>query len=246
MRALILAAGVGRRLRAVHDAPKCLLELGGRSLLARQLEALAACGVGEVVICTGYRHERVAAAIPAGAGVELVSNPRYEQGSVLSLWCLREHLGQPGGALVLDADVLFDPRILARLLASEHGNCLLLDRDFEAGEEPVKVLLRDGRIRELRKRVDPGLAFDLCGESIGFYRFDAGAGAALRTILERYERAGRTGEPHEEAIRELVLSQPEAFGYEDVTGLAWTEIDFPEDLRRAREAILPRIEPDTP
>lgn len=244
MRAIILAAGVGKRLRATHDAPKCLLEIGGRSLLERQLDALRACGVDDIVICTGYRSELIDAALarmsPARP-VQCVHNPRFEQGSVISLWTVREHLASPQGSLVLDADVLFDPAIMARLVNSGHDNCLLLDRDFIPGDEPVKVLVSRGRIVEFRKQVDPTLAFELCGESVGFFRLDAASGQRLAARCEHYAASGGEQAPHEEAIRDLILARPGDFGFEDITGLAWTEIDFEQDVARAREQVLPRI-----
>ena len=245
MRALILAAGVGRRLRATHDAPKCLLNIGGQTLLERQLAALAACGVTDIRVCTGYRSELVDAALarlPGGQRVHTVYNPHFEQGSVVSLWTLRGALDGTDDALVLDADVLFAPAILRRLLASGHRNCLLVDRDYLPGEEPVKVLLQDGRIVEFRKQVAADIAFDTCGESVGFFRFAPDMAARLAACCDTYAAGGSEQAPHEEAIRDLILDAPGEFGIEDITGLPWTEIDFEADVHRAREEVLPRLQ----
>ena len=96
MTAIILAAGVGKRLHAVSGGrPKCLIEIGGTSLLRRLLESLAACGVAEAVIVTGFGADAVRAAVatpPAGIRVRTVFNARFKEGAILSLATAREML----------------------------------------------------------------------------------------------------------------------------------------------------------
>jgi choline kinase len=242
VRAAIFAAGVGQRLTGAQGPPKALLSFAGRSLLARHLDILASLGVDEVVVGTGYRAEAIAAevaALGAGGRVRLVHNERFREGSVVTLWSLREAVLGGGEVLIMDADVLYDRRILARLVESPHADCLLIDRGFEPGEEPVKVCLADGRIVEFRKRVE--VAYDTVGESVGFFRFGEAQARRLIAAAESYVAGGRADAPHEEAIRDLLLAQPGAFGIEDVTGLPWIEIDFPGDVARAEREILPKL-----
>lgn len=248
MKAVILAAGVGRRLGgSAGQKPKCLLEFGGRSLLRRHFDLLARCGVRDVAVGVGYRAQEVGAEIArwnSGLQVEIVQNPDFEQGSMVTLWHLRKAVAAARDLLLMDADVLYDRRMLERLIASPHANCFLLDRDFVPGDEPVKLCVRDGRLVEFRKKV--AVEFDYCGESVGFFRFSPGMAATLNAAVQHYVDAGRVAEPHEEAIRDVLLAEPEAFGWEDVTGIPWLEIDFPEDVARARDEILPALrgEPD--
>ena len=249
MQAVILAAGCGTRL--AQDAqwgsvPKALLRFGGESLLERHLRLLRDCGVTAVWVAVGYAADQVRAELarpPDGLAVDTVFNPDYRLGSIVSVWHARTPLLTGDDTLLMDADVLYDERMLLPLLRSRQPDCLLLDRDFEPGEEPVKVCVRDGRIVEFRKRVAPGLTFDLCGESVGFFRL---CGQTCRALVERasvYVETGRGQEPHEEALRDLMLeAEPGRFGIEDVTGLPWIEIDFPGDIERARLEILPRLQ----
>lgn len=244
VRAVILAAGVGARLGADADnLPKALLSFGGKSLLARHVEILAAAGVDEIAIGVGYRADRIEAELAKIASpipIKTVPNERYRDGSIVTLWCMREALTDGNEILLMDADVLYDRRMIERLLASNHANCLLYDGDFEPGEEPVKICVRDGRIVEFRKQVRT--RFDHCGESVGFFRLSPFVAGALAAAAESYVEAGRTGEMYEEAIRDLLLDgAADRFGYEDVTGVPWVEIDFPEDVVRARDEILPRL-----
>jgi choline kinase len=159
---------------------------------------------------------------------------------VVSLWAGREVLRGGDDVLLMDADVLYHPDVLCRLTGSPLRNCLLIDRDLEPGDEPVKICLRGGCIVEFGKTVEG--AFDRVGEWPGFLRLEPGMAAELATITNQFVAASRHEEPYEPAIREILLNgSPSRFGVEDITGLPWIEIDTPEDLRRAREKILPAL-----
>lgn len=243
--ALILAAGVGARLGAsADDRPKALLRFGGKTLLQRHLEILTSCGVRNVAIAVGFRADLIAAEVARhdiDCDVTLVENPRYSEGSVVSLWALREMLENSAPLLLMDADVLYDRRMIDHLLGSRHPACLLMDRDLEPGDEPVKICIREGRIVDFRKVVDT--PHDYHGESVGFFKFSEATAHHLAATVDRYVSAGRSGEPYEEAIRDVLLTDAaDVAGFEDVTGIPWIEIDFPEDVAAANAAILPKLE----
>lgn len=247
MDALILAAGVGNRLGELGgDRPKSLLEFGGRSLLARHLDALARIGVARLTVCVGYRHEAIEAELAAHARIPVhtVHNPLFREGSVRSLWTAREALRAGQEILLMDADVLYAPGLLATLARSRQPNVFLLDRDLPPGDEPVKICVRDGRIVEFRKIPDPSIRWDFAGESVGFFKFSPAAAAELASTTEQYIAQQREREAYEEAIRDMILAQTQPLAFEDITGTPWIEIDFPDDVRRARDDILPRIAHD--
>jgi choline kinase len=142
----------------------------------------------------------------------------------------------------MDADVLYDERLMGRLIASPRPSCLLLDRNCEAGEEPVKVCVSGERIVEFGKVIAPGIEYDFFGESVGFFKVSAPAAARLRARVEAFLRRGDRDSLYEAAVRELLLEEPDVeFGFEDVTGLPWTEVDFHADLERARREIVPLL-----
>lgn len=251
MHAIILAAGRGSRLAHYNPDgdPKCLMEFGGRSLLARHLDLLHRFGVRQADLVVGYEADRIVehvATLASRPDIALHFNPRYEQGSVLSLWAAADSLCSGRPVLVMDADVLYHPVILERLVQTSIENCYLLDRDFAHGEEPVKIAVRDGVMVEFRKRLDEGLAYDTIGESVGFFRFGPDCAAQIAEACARYDAEGLADAPHEEALRDILLAQPANFGFEDVSGLPWIEIDFPEDVKRAGLEILPAIRRDFP
>jgi choline kinase len=247
MRAIILAAGRGQRLQQPEhrQIPKCLLRFGGKTLLERHLLALGACGVSEVVLALGFKRELIEAEVDdmrVGPPLEIVINPAFDLGSVLTVHTAAEPLGRGGEVLLMDADVLYHGQILKALVAGERAvNRVLMDRDFEAGDEPVKLCLRDGVPVELRKRLAPDLQYDTVGESVGFFRFDEAGARRLREIVAGYVARGASDMPHEEAVRDLIRERGHAFEVADVTGLPWIEIDFPNDVARAEREILPEL-----
>ena len=239
MKAIILAAGRGERLgEAAGGRPKCLLQFGGKTLLQRHIEHLNGLGAERIIIVTGYRHRAIEAALAeadSAAPVETIVNPDYEAGSVVSLHCACEHLGDNTDSLLMDADVLYEPAILGRLFTTRYGNCFLLDREFEPGDEPVKLCVSGATPVEFRKQPDAGIAWDFQGESVGFFRFDAGVCRRLALKARSYLDNNRREEPYEEVIRDLLMETPQLFHFEDITGQAWIEIDFPADVERAAE-----------
>lgn len=241
MRAIILAAGKGRRMTFQQNRlPKVMLTFGGKSLLRRHIEILRHCGVDEITVAVGYHADLIEAEIAAmGCGdyVETVYNPDYKQGSIVTLWAVREALMRGGGVVLMDGDVLYDYRMMERLLMSDHGNCFLLDRDFEEGEEPTKLCVRDGHLVEFHKVVN--VAYDFWGESVGFFRLTEDVARRLVPACKRYLDADMRFELYDEALRDILITDPPgAFGFEDVTGLPWTEIDFMEDVAYANDTVL--------
>ena len=247
MRAIILAAGRGLRLQQADDRqlPKCLLQFGGMSLLERHLRMLKSAGVDEVVLALGYRHDRVEAELDRlhwTPRPEIVLNSKYELGSVLTVHTAADAMTRGGDVLLMDADVLYDERIMQPLTdGAAPSNRILIDREFEAGDEPVKVCVQDGVPVELRKQVAAGLRFDIIGESVGFFRLDDRAARRFAELVAGYVATGREHLPHEETLRDLILERSQVFRIVDVTGAPWIEIDFPADVERAATEVLPQL-----
>jgi choline kinase len=232
MRAIILAAGVGRRLGdSVTEHPKCLLELEGRTLLDRMLDALQSVGVRETVIVVGHLAEQIERAAGPRPGVRTLRNPDYRKGAILSLWTAREAL--EGDVLVMDADVLFPTAMLRRLVDSPHGNCFLMDGRAANDGEAQMLMARGGRVFDITRGLRGD--YDACGESVGFLKLDAHGAALLRELLGRALKEGADGIEHEEVYPALMRACE--IGYERVDDLPWLEIDFPEDVEHARALL---------
>ena len=225
------------------DGPKILLQFGGRSLLQRHIAALHANGVEDISITIGHEGDSIRHEIERlglNGRIRFVENPRYREGSLVSLWAQRDLLASGGPIVLMDGDVLYGDAMIGRLLAAAPENTLLVDREIEPGDEPVKICFRGDTIVDFRKK--PEHAHDWHGESVGFFRFSPDMARALGERTDWYVREGITTVEYEEAIRDLILAEPGRFGVADISDLPWTEIDFDVDVTRARLEILPQLE----
>ncbi len=240
MKAIILAAGVGKRLWSLtQHRPKPLIEVGGRTLLARSVEALAGMGIKQAVLVVGYRREMIQAAVGSGAcGVEVryLVNEAYHRGSISSLWEARSEFNQD--VVIMDADVLFHREILRRLINSPHRTALCLDETVtQQGEECMAVVCGD-RVVALSKRMPD--RYDLAGEGVGFLKVHGADLDGLRESVRAHVDRGEWDMEYEDALADF-FSRVKV-GFERVGGLPWIEIDFPEDVARAERDILPKLE----
>ncbi len=256
----MLAAGVGRRLYGddYSQPSKALLEIGGRSLLSRHVEILKDQGIDELVMVVGHRKEElIAAAHEAeaqvaedmatedmakdGSGfIRSIFNPRYRGGPIISLWTASEVLRSGADVLFMDADVLYHPALMDRLINSPSANCFLLDRDIEPGDDPVRLCIRDGVPVEFGKKIEGD--FDLVGEWPGFMKMSPDIAHKVADACDVLMDEARLEVTYEEAMRAVIKNEPPGtFGFEDITDIPWIEIDFPADLLRAEKHILPRL-----
>ena len=240
MKAVILAAGVGRRLRALTPRrPKCLIEIGGRSLLSRYFDVLVDLGLTRICLVVGYKHELIREAVasyPSSLDVTFLVNAAFERGSIGSLWVARQVFDDD--LVIMDADVLFHPTILSRLLTSSSPNALVMDETVRQRTEECMVAVRQGRVVSLSKRMPS--QYDLVGEGVGFLRVARVALPwLLRSVEARVSRGNLDGE-YEDALDDFFREIP--VGVEKIGGLPWIEIDFPEDVERAQREILPKLD----
>ncbi len=240
----MLAAGFGERLERDADAPpKILLRFGGKSLLQRHAEILRYLGFEELVLGIGNQAELVQQEISKlniGNFVRAVYCPDFAKGAPYTLWGLRAEFNGP--AVFMDGDVLYDHRLMARLCESEHETCFAMDRNVRPGDDPVKICFRNDEIVDFHKI--PSAPHDEFAEWIGFLRLSAQMAGRVEGALRPYIEKGRTDFIYEQAFGDLLRASPAGtFGVEDITGLPWTEIDFPHDLDYAENNIFPRLEP---
>lgn len=245
MKAVMLAAGLGTRLygNGEDQPPKVLLRFENKTLLERHVEILRMLGIEELVMVLGYRKDEIEAelkAIGAGDFVRTRFNPDFHDGPVVSLWMARDVLTSGSDVLFMDADVLYPPLLLERLIAAPDPTCFLFDRRIDAGEDPVRICIRDGRIVDFGKMIEGD--FDAIGEWPGFMKMSTAIAGRIAEATARYVDAGKVKLAYEPAMRDVMMdSPPGTFGFEDITGVPWIEIDFPGDLIRARQIIYPQV-----
>lgn len=239
MKAIILAAGVGKRLWPVtQHRPKCLIQIGGQSLLHRYLQSLAEVGVQRADIVVGYKQEMIRAAVESnayGVHVNFLVNDQFHRGSISSLWIARTALDDD--VIVMDADVLFHREILRRLVQSPYPNALLMDESVKQTGEECMVVVEGGRVIALTKKMP--LHYDYAGEGVGFLKVrhadTTHVVASLRTYVDREAWQMEYEDALLEFFRDVKV------GHEKIGGLPWTEIDFPEDIEKAERDVLPKM-----
>src|SRR5262252_3777341 len=232
--AVILAAGNGTRMGSLTaDRPKAMLDVDGRSLIDRSLDALAACGITDVTIVAGYQQQRLRDHL--GNRVRFIDNARYrETNSLYSLWLAREVLS--GGAVIMNSDILVSPELLRRLTASPVQDAVLIDDASPLDDETMKVKTWQGFAIDFGKDLPP---WDADGENVGVLKFGPRGGKRLVGHLDALITAGHENAWAPMAFRAVAQEWPLRAVTTD--GLPWTEIDFPADLDRARQIIVPAM-----
>jgi choline kinase len=236
MRAIILAAGGGKRLDAIRgDLPKCLIEIGGVSLIERQIQALRTVGVDDITAVVGFAADQVIER--CGPDLTYVENARHaETNSLYSLWLTRHLLSD--GFVVLNADVLFHTQMLADLVSAKYEDALLVSYEPVAllGDEEMKVKVRRGRVVDISKQLDP---MEADGENVGIVKFGPSGAALLTAQMDLLVAEGNLRAWAPRAFHEFAGSRH--LHVISTRGYPWIEIDFPEDYNRAVEEILPQM-----
>jgi len=238
MQAIILAAGLSKRLRPLTDSvPKCLLKVGGKTILEMTLNNVLKNGINEFVMVTGYREDMIKKFIAKnfpGLNITYLSNLDYENNNnSYSLWMTKNYIKED--SILLDSDILFDFRIISKLLDSSYTDCLAVKKSENLGDEEIKVIIDStNKILHIGKLLDIEESY---GESIGIERFSYGFFSSLGEVLERkIVREKNVNEFYEASFQEL-YDRGNAMYAVDVSEYKCMEIDFPEDLEKAEKEI---------
>ena len=238
---VILAAGMAKRLRPLTDTkPKCLLEVGGKTLLQRTVDAMAATGITEFVVVTGYRANMIRDFLTIHYSlftIHFLHTADYEHNNnIYSLWMAGQKV-RGKEFLLMDSDILCDPKAIAEV-ARQSEPALALNR-HELGEEEMKIVVdADNRITEISKtcRVE-----DAVGESVGIEKMTADYSEALyRELDQMIEKEGLIDIFYERAFERLI-PQGHTFKVIDTTRYFSYELDTPEDFEKATQLLPPEL-----
>jgi len=236
---VILAAGMAKRLRPLTDSkPKCLLEVGGRTLLERTVNAMQQAGISQFVVVTGYLSEMIRGFLLdrfPGLEITFIHNADYEHNNnIFSLW-LSMQVVRGKEFLLMDSDILCDPAAVKRI-AQESESALALNR-HECGEEEIKVIVDgEGHITEISKVCS---IKDAIGESVGIEKMTAEYSEAIyQELVKMIEQEGLIDVFYERAFERLI-PQGYTFKVVDTTSYFSYELDTPEDFERAQQ-LMPK------
>lgn len=239
--AVILAAGMGTRLRASHAGmPKGFLCVGEQPIVVESIERLRKAGIKQIIIVTGYYAEFYEELAAANPDINTVHNERYaESGSMYSLWCARDRIDR--GFLLLESDLVYEQRALT-VLQEGPDSAVLLSGPTNAGDEVYVEIEGDSVNRHLysmSKDAD-ALGADPSGELVGISRISPELFRYMREYAEMEFHADNLHVSYEEdalvyAGRQMPVPCPV------IDDLLWGEIDDPSHLERVKNSIYPRI-----
>jgi len=238
MIAILLSAGAGSRLLPhTQDVPKCLVEVGGQTILDSQLQALRLSGIERAVVVGGYRVSQIAdhlARHTERLPVELAFNPFWAvSSSIGSVWTVRDHLNGP--FCILNGDTLLDPMLLREAMAgAEAGVNLLVEPISTAAHDDMRVHVADGAVRAVSK----ALPLDaVTHRSLGVI-LSKGVNHEYRRALDAViSRPDGIQSYHHDVIDHL--AREARVNAIVVQGATWQEIDTPEDIANWTQDAAP-------
>ena len=236
--AIILSAGQGSRLLPLtENKPKCMLEIGGRSILQWQLDALLEAGISEVHVITGFHSDQVEAHLsscyPEEQWVSTLFNPFYNvSDNLASCWMARQHM--ENDFLLINGDTIFEPNVLKVVLSSpEAPVTLTIDEKDSYDEDDMKVTLEGDLVRNVSKILN---AEDTNAESIGMLYFRGSGVSDFRAILESEMRNLSGLKSWFLAVVDMMADEGKVRACR-ISGNRWAEIDFIADLEAAEKLL---------
>ncbi len=246
MKAVILAAGVGRRMRPLTDERhKTLLPIAGTTIVERLLEGLRDCDVRDVCMVTGYRHDELVEFVERrfpDLDVEFVRNRRYETtNNVFSMALALESTTVDDDILLIESDLIVDPRVLGQIVHSRHPNAALVDRYRPGLDGTVVSVAPDDAIVQVFPPHLQDATFDFSDKhkTLNIYRFDKEfARDTFGQLLSFYSRSIDDGCYYELLLGVLIYMRA-ATVYAEHVEYPWAEVDDPNDLASAEFEFNP-------
>ena len=234
-KAVILAAGLGTRLRPQTDGcHKSLLSVGGSTILERLIRNCLSCGISQFVLVMGHREEQIRKFVDKsfrGIRMTYIINDMYRStGDAYSLMLASSAIGA-AEFIVLDADEVFDVKVLRRLLDDDGPNAFCVDRSSKIEKDGSKVILdQDLAVLEIGQTNEPE---NLVALPLGVQKIGA---KTARLLFDDLKKSADDVSRHTEsrlAVYQRLLTNEVAFKAVDVTDLNWTDIDTPQDYAAA-------------
>lgn len=240
MKAVVLAAGQGTRIRSVHgEHPKCLIEVDGGTILDHQLEALSTAGINDIAIVVGYEKEQIISYVRTKSlinqRIHFIENPAFAiTNNIYSLWLALDWL-RGDSFVVLNADVVFDSEILRSALRLYAPISMIVDPLWR--DETMKVIIEEDRVTKMSKKISRE---EFNGTYIGITVFSKSIQNQFFREMHNLIGSGRVNEFFNIAVQQLA-NKGISVGFTSTEGLAWAEIDDPVDLSFAQRNVFPQL-----
>lgn len=246
MQAVILAAGRGERLRPLtENLPKGLITIEGKTLLEYSLDTLRKNGIKEVIIVVGFCQDAIKRRFGEnyrGLKIVYVSNDEYGITGSMYSFSKAKDLLRDDTTLLLESDLLYDPRAVKKVLEAPYKDCILVSELSHSGDEVYICVDDNQKITQLGKNISKEGRKNTVGELVGISKF---APKFLNQLFKKAEEDYRIGElnhHYEESV--FAASRKSGIPVYAVLckDLVWIEIDTEDNLKKAKEQIYPKIE----
>ena len=240
MKAIILAAGSGQRMRPLSLAThKTLLKIGNRTILDRLIDLLVVNQVTQITIVTGYRAEEVREHVTThhpSLDFQFIHNYRYaETNNICSLAMAIEEIPIDDDIVLIESDLVVESSVFTRLFASPHPNIALLDR-YRTGMDGTVVTVVDGIIANVIPPHLQGSNFNFADKykTLNIYKFSKEfCNGTFKNLLTYYSKVIDSQCYYEVILGIIIAMQREVIHAEILEGDCWAELDDPNDFNSA-------------
>ena len=240
MKAIILAAGMGTRLRPITmSVPKCLVPVNSRPILEHQLEALMLAGVQDVVLVVGHLAELISGKYGAsygGMNIHYVQNHIYDRtNNIYSLWLAKQHLNSQ--VLLLEADLVFEPELLQRLVQTPEPDVAIVER-FQPYMGGTVIQANGLRASRMVLKAHQGDDFDYASalKTVNIYKLSRELlQDEIVPQLDSYVAQQRYDQYYEAVFADLIAKDVMRLAVLCAAPNRWAEVDTWEDLQAAEK-----------
>jgi len=239
MKALLLAAGMSKRLRPLtNEIPKTLLKINGETIVDLIIQSLKRNNVKDFIIVTGHgeNHLRnhIERTYPELNVVFVFNNDYNKKENIFSVFLALEHLSENDDLLIVNSDVVFSKKIIDEFFNEMDGNQLLVDYEKKLGSEEMKVIFDEqGNLKQINKKLDP---LKSNGEYIGIAKIDKETISVFKQTTKEMIEQG-VNDYYEQIIQIMADNGTEIKGH-NIRDNLWVEVDTLQDLEYARRIVL--------
>lgn len=239
MQAIILAAGMGKRLgEHTKDKTKCMVEVNGVTLIERLLKQLSAFKLNKVVIVIGYEGDKVINLIGSeymGLKIKYVNNPIYDKtNNIYSLYLAKDYLLRDD-TLLFESDLILEDSIIKKLIENPYPSLALVDKYQSWMDGTVVTIDEDNNIESFVPKKN--FKFEYIPryyKTVNVYKFSKEfSNSHYVPFLEAYSKALGNNEYYEQVLRVITLLEKPNIKALPLKGEAWYEIDDIQDLDNA-------------
>lgn len=235
MKAIILAAGLGSRLRPYTEyVPKCLLDVGGTSILENQINHIRDCGISDVVIVVGFGFNKVEAFLRSydsiGIRIKTLYNPFYRTtNSLVSLCLARGEMNDD--LIIMNGDDIFEIDILDSIINTRKENIVLpVKKKEDYDKEDMKIRMEGGCVSLVTKDIEDRIHY----ESVGLRLFRGTGVEMIKRASEEEMRCGNVRQKWYVSCIQRLLNKGYKIKPFDIGDMFWMDVDYPRDLFLAK------------